>query len=179
MWCPEPACLKQENTEFSYFDLRKRFETEKRFVVRGFARLCLGSALGWLWLWVWYGARLHLALGMTHVQWTTLIRAGLSRSSARLGSVRVLARYPTRLDSRLHFWLGSAQLRSGSIRFGLGRYSRLCSARLEAGLYWLEALLGMARGSVRLGSSIRPARTRLEAQDSARASAWLGTRFGS
>ena len=59
MWCPEPACLKQENTEFSYFDLRKRFETEKRFVVRGFARLCLGSALGWL------GSEFGMGLGVT------------------------------------------------------------------------------------------------------------------
>ena len=80
------------------------------------------------------GARLLLALGLTHAQWGTLIRAGLARRSARLGSVRVLARYPTRLGSRLHSRLGSAWLRSGLIRFGLGRYSRLCSAQLEAGL---------------------------------------------
>ena len=37
------------------------------------------------------GAQLNLALGLTHAQRATLIRAGLARSSARLGSVSVLA----------------------------------------------------------------------------------------
>ena len=63
MWCPEPACLKQENTEFSYF--------EDSALKRKNALLCgpagLRSALfrissGLAWLGVWYGARLHLAL---------------------------------------------------------------------------------------------------------------------
>ena len=108
---------------------------------------------GLTWLGVWYGARLHLALGLTHAQWATLIRAGLARSSVRLSSVSVLARNPTRLGSRLHSRLGSARLRSGSIRFGFGRYSRFWSARLEAGLYWLETFLSMARGSG-LGSGL-------------------------
>ena len=35
MWCPEQACLKQENTEFSYFALRERFETEKNALLCG------------------------------------------------------------------------------------------------------------------------------------------------
>ena len=95
------------------------------------------------WLGVWYGARLHLTLGLTHAQWATLIRASLAQSSARLGSVCVFALFPTRLGSRLYSRLGSARLRSGSIRHGFGRYSRLCSAPLEAGLYWLEAMLGI------------------------------------
>ena len=128
---------------------------------------------GLAWLRVWYGARLHLALGLAHAQWATLIRAGWARSSARLSSVRVLAWYPTRLGSRLHSRLGSARLRSGSIRsvwVGTRGFARLdsklgcigskpCSA-------WLEARFGSAQASDRLGLD-SGLRTR------------LGTRFGS
>ena len=50
-----------------------------------------GLALGWLGSEFGMGAWLNLALGLTHAQRATLIRAGLARSSARLGSVSVLA----------------------------------------------------------------------------------------
>ena len=172
MWCPEPAFLKQENLSFHISNWDSALQRKN-------ALLC-GAQLGFVQDQLWaglarslVGARLLLALGLTHAQWGTLIRAGLARRSARLGTVRVLARYPTRLGSRLHSRLGSARLRSGLTRIGLGRYSRLYSAQLEAGLCWLEALLGMARGLVRLGSSIGPARTRLEARDSAQDSVWV------
>ena len=68
----------------------------------------------------------------------------------------------------------SARLRSGSIRFGLGPYSRLCY-RLDSKLgcigskpcsAWLEARLGSAQASDRL---------RLDS----RLGTWLGTRLGS
>ena len=97
--------------------------------------------------------------------------AGLEAQLARLSSCLGWVSDSTWLKTPLSARLGSAQI--GLNSFGLGRYSRLCSARLEAGLYWLEALLGMARRSVWLGSSIGPARTRLEAQDSARDTVWL------
>ena len=102
-------------------------------------------------------------LGFVQDQLWAGLALGLVWDSASIGLI----------SAWLEAQLGSARLRSGSIRFGLGRYSRLRSARLEDGLYWLEALLGMARGSVRLGSSIGPAQTRLEARELARDSVWL------
>ena len=48
MWCPEPAFLKQESRSFLILNWDSALKRKKRFVVRGSARLCSGSALGWL-----------------------------------------------------------------------------------------------------------------------------------
>ena len=100
MWCPEPACLKQESTEFSYFELRWRFETEKRFVVRA-----CGAPLGFVQDQLWAGLARSLVWGSASLgsrpdsrseSDSYLGRLGLKLSSARLSSC--LGWLGTRLD---------------------------------------------------------------------------------
>ena len=123
------------------------------------------------------GARLRIRLGLAwpgsgSVSQSALFGAGLARSLAQLGSVLTSVNYsllvsklnviiPDQLDSRF----GSAQL---GYRFGSVRLSCLAPFGSKLSSSWLKVWLGEARGFVRLNSSIRPARTRLESWYSAK-----------
>ena len=123
------------------------------------------------------GARLRTRLGFAwpgsgSVSHSALFGAGLARSLAQVGSVLTSVHYsllvsklneisPDQLDSRF----GSAQL--GDL-FGSVRLSCLAPFGSKLSSSWPKVWLGEARGFVRLNSSIRPARTRLESRYSAK-----------
>ena len=137
----------------------------------------LGSVQGPDRGWLKVGARLRTRLGLAwpgsgSVSHSALFGAGLARSLAQLGSVLTSVHYsllvsklnvisPDQLDSRF----GSAQLGD---RFGSVRFSFLAPFGSKLSSSWLKVWLGEARGFVRLKSSIRPARTRLESWYSAK-----------
>ena len=133
------------------------------------------------------GARLRTRLGFAwpgSVSHSALFGAGLARSLAQLGSVLTSIDYsllvsklsvisPDQLDSRF----GSAQLGD---RFGSVRFSCFAPFGSKLSSSWLKVWLGEARGFVRLNTSIRPARTRLERRYSAKLCSKLrpASRFG-
>ena len=122
-------------------------------------------------------ARLRTRLGLAwpgsgSVSHSALFGAGLARSLAQLGSVLTSVHYsllvsklnvisPDQLDLRF----GSAQLGD---RFGSVRFSCFAPFGSKLSSSWLKVWLGVVRRFVRLNSSIRPARTRLESRYSAR-----------
>ena len=123
------------------------------------------------------GARLRTRLGLAwpgsgSVSHSALFGAGLARSLAQLGSVLTSVHYSL-LVSKLNV-ISPDQLDS---RFGSVRLSCLAPFGSKLSSSWLKVWLGEALGFVRLNSSIRPARMRLESRYSAKLCSKLRSAF--